>query len=161
MHNEKVVTKKNFSCCWCWLCWVLEFLEDFSRVSKKRKNTILQFYNDSFICDLSFHNNICVCLCRFRESIRTTWFDVWMSLHCSGMYLWSLVFSFTYKRRFARQFVYDFKRSVVDDKELWDKVNLTQVWAATPHESKNETTCFHGKKECDFETYVFCHSQSF
>ena len=65
------------------------------------------------------------------------------------------------KRRFARQFVYDFKRSVVDDKELWDKVNLTQVWAATPHESKNETTCFHGKKECDFETYLVCSQKLF
>ena len=42
MHNEKVVTKKNFSCwcCCCVRCW------SFSRIfrfSKKRKNTILLF----------------------------------------------------------------------------------------------------------------------
>ena len=59
------------------------------------------------------------------------------------------------------QFIYDFKRTIVDDVELWKEIHLTQVWAATPHASKNESTCFHGKKECDFETYLVCSQKLF
>jgi len=59
------------------------------------------------------------------------------------------------------QFLYDFKKSVYDDPEMRDRIDLSQVWAATPHTSKNESTCFHGKKECDFETYLVCSQHLF
>ena len=54
------------------------------------------------------------------------------------------------------QFAYDFYHDVWSDEEMRNAIDFSQVFAATPHHKDNSTTCFHGKKECDFERWLVC-----
>lgn len=59
------------------------------------------------------------------------------------------------------QFAYDFYHTIWSDEEMRASIDFSQAFAATPHRKDNSTTCFHGKKECEFEKWLVCAQKLF